>query len=989
MKDWMFIDDRDPFMAKWRRLMMIESGEEDWGVGEEAVEEEKLPPAPTNVKAVPGNGFITISWDPVPGAMYYNLYFRTSKGVVVQASDIARPIAGPEDFRPIIGVTKENGNCIEGPSSPYVHNDLANGTCYHYVVTAVTPEGESPESEEVMTIPSPYLPVMVFGTEGVDDGEFRSPTGIAIDHEGNIYVADTDNHSIQKFDKNGQFLARWGGEPDSEEGSFYYPRGLAVAPEGHVYVSDSGNNRVQKFDPDGNFVHAWGKFGFAWRGAEAGKFDVPWGVATDAQGYLYVSDTSNARIQKFQSDGTPLIKWGRDGSFDGAFFYPRGLAVDFVGNIYVADEGNHRIQKFDARGNFLIKWGKEGSGPGQFKSPWGVACDALGNVYVVDSGNHRVQKFDSNGTYLCSWGNRGLTEGQLNFPSGIAVDKEGYVYVVDSGNNRVVKYAPTEEELARGREQQQKAQEQVEGPMVATLVVKPGDTEAIISWLEVPGAISYNLYFSTSPGLTTQTATKIEGVTSPYTHTGLTNGTEYYYALTCVTEDGVEGPLSQEHAVIPVLIDVAAPQNPHIVLNHGAYMTNSPDVIATISAKDLDTGVAGYFISENPMTPSATLPGWIEVEPEQRFGATIPFTLSPGDGPKTVYVWFKDAGNNISVPASATILLNTSGYVCTGKWGKPGRGASLLHGGEFMSPMYGIAIDRQGCFFVVDNGNNRIQKFDNNGNFILLWGNFGAANGNFNNPTGIACDANGDVYVCDTNNHRIQKFDGRLGHYLMKFGGRGNGEGQFNAPWGIAIDRVRGYIYVVDSANFRIQKFDEDGEFVMQWGSFGNNDGQFYFARGIAVDQADGSVYVVDMGNHRVQKFDTSTNVLPQLLAKWGGGIGAGHASSPQAHEPGQFRSPWGIAVDANGDVFVTDTGNQRIQKFDRDGNFITQWGGFGNGDGQFNFPYGISVDAKGHVFVVDSGNMRVQRFMPAEDAEEYLREEDETLAALPERRES
>ena len=126
----------------------------------------------------------------------------------------------------------------------------------------------------------------------------------------------------------------------------------------------------------------------------------------------------------------------------------------------------------------------------------------------------------------------------------------------------------------------------------------------------------------------------------------------------------------------------------------------------------------------------------------------------------------------------------------------------------------------------------------------------------------------------------------------------------------------------------------------MQWGSFGNNDGQFYFARGIAIDQTDGTVYVVDMGNHRIQKFDTSTNVLPQLLAKWGGGIGAGHASSAQAQEPGQFRSPWGISVDEVGDVYVSDTGNQRIQKFDREGNFITQWGGFGNAEGQFNFPY-------------------------------------------------
>jgi len=169
----------------------------------------------------------------------------------------------------------------------------------------------------------------------------------------------------------------------------------------------------------------------------------------------------------------------------------------------------------------------------------------------------------------------------------------------------------------------------------------------------------------------------------------------------------------------------------------------------------------------------------------------------------------------------------------------------------------------------------------------------------------------------------------------------------------------------------------------MQWGSFGANDGQFYFPRGVAVDSTDGGVYVVDMGNHRIQKFDTSTNVLPQLITKWGGGIGPGHASDPRAQEPGQLRSPWGIVVDGQGDVFVSDTGNQRVQKFDREGNFITQWGGFGNGPGQFNFPYGIAVDARGSVFVVDSANTRVQQFMPADEGGERLKDEAETAAEL------
>jgi len=127
-------------------------------------------------------------------------------------------------------------------------------------------------------------------------------------------------------------------------------------------------------------------------------------------------------------------------------------------------------------------------------------------------------------------------------------------------------------------------------------------------------------------------------------------------------------------------------------------------------------------------------------------------------------------------------------------------------------------------------------------------------------------------------------------------------------------------------------------------------------------------VYVVDMGNHRIQKFDTSTNFLPQLLAKWG----------TKGQEPGQFWNPWGIACDRDGCIFVTDTGNHRIQKFDRDGNFETQWGGFGGASGQFNFPYGIAVDRRGSIFVLDSSNFRVQHFMTSDEGEMDLREQAE-----------
>src|SRR5215471_2841100 len=223
VKAWLF----DEMFRFKRSVLRVDSVQDEWGGGDSIAEAEELPAPPQNVKAKPGNGRITLTWDDVPDAMYYNVYFQTTKGVQIKFSELTRPIAGEEDFKATIGVKKEKATCIEGPSSPFVHDDLANGTCYHYVVTVVTAKGESPESQEVMAIPSPYLLAMCIGHEGVDDAEFSSPTGIALDKDGNMYVADTDNHSIQKFDKTGKFLARWGAEPSAQEGSFYYPRGLA------------------------------------------------------------------------------------------------------------------------------------------------------------------------------------------------------------------------------------------------------------------------------------------------------------------------------------------------------------------------------------------------------------------------------------------------------------------------------------------------------------------------------------------------------------------------------------------------------------------------------------------------------------------------------------------------------------------------------------------------------------------------------------------
>ena len=278
-----------------------------------------------------------------------------------------------------------------------------------------------------------------WGREDSGDGQFWRPYGVAVDGNGNVYVAEYYSERIQKFTSDGAFLAKWGSQ-GSGDGQFGGPQGIAVDGSGNVYVAEYGNHRIQKFTSDGAFLAKWGGPG---SGTGDGQFDRPVGIAVDGSGNVYVADTFNNRIQKFTSGGAFLAKWGREGSGDGQFDHLTGVAVDGNGNVYVADMRNQRIQKFTSDGTFLAKWGSKGTDDGQLSTPRGVAVDGSGNVYVADQLNHRIQKFTSDGAFLAKWGGHGKGDGQFDSPLGVAVDGSGNVYVIDYGNDRIQKFAVT------------------------------------------------------------------------------------------------------------------------------------------------------------------------------------------------------------------------------------------------------------------------------------------------------------------------------------------------------------------------------------------------------------------------------------------------------------------------------------------------------------------------------------------------------------------
>ena len=255
--------------------------------------------------------------------------------------------------------------------------------------------------------------------------------------------------------------------------------------------------------------------------------------------------------------------------------------------------------------------------------------------------------------------------------------------------------------------------------------------------------------------------------------------------------------------------------------------------------------------------------------------------------------------------------------------------------GQFFGLMF-VAVDPDGNVFVTDAG-ARVQKFDNDGAFLLKWGSQGSGNGQFFGSAGVAVDANGNVFVADSFNSRIQKFDG-VGTFLAAWGSPGSGDGQFNRPFATAVD-ANGNVFVSDADNNRIQKFDNDGTFLTAWGSLGNGNGQFNSPGGVAVDTS-GNVLVADSFNNRIQKFDGGGT----FLTSWGS-LGSGN---------GQFNRPLGVAVDASGNIFVTDSLNGRIQKFDGGGTFLTT-------RDRVATPESIATDTAGNLFVTDGSS--VQKF--------------------------
>ncbi len=580
--------------------------------------------------------------------------------------------------------------------------------------------------------PCPYASVQQIGQRA--EGVLRFPEAVAVDAQGNVYVADQLSYVVQEFTASGTFETQWGSYGGGQ-GQFGPIGGLATDDAGNVYVVDSSHDRIEKFSPSGTFITAWGR-----KGTGLGEFEFgssenytqpPGGGIAVSGDHVYVADSGNNRIERFNLEGGEAIAWGTYGSGPGQFSYPRGVAAN-ESEVIVSDDDNHRVEKFSTEGAFEAQAGTEGDGPSQFAFPYGVALDAAGDVYVADDSNDRIVKLSPQLQFAGTWGSFGSKSSQLAFPRALASDPAGDTYVADTANDRIEVFNPDGDYLRtigisaygpglltapRGLAIDPTGQllvSDTDGNRIEQFA--PGSDSYIGQW-SLAGGHAAGFYYPQGIGIDPRGSVYVADV-----------GNERLVRLwgegTYLGEIG--GPAELGGAQLSGAGSVAVSSESDLTYvadtNHNRVLVYGPE--GTLQAK-WGGGEGDGSAGDGPGD----------------FNHPSALALAPGGD-----IYVADTGND------RVVELSPAGSVLQ-VWGSKGTAD-----GRFKAPV-GVAVDGAGNVYVLDSENSRVQEFDASGRFVAKWGVRGDGVGEFSDPAAIAVDCAGDVYVADTNNNRVERFD--------------------------------------------------------------------------------------------------------------------------------------------------------------------------------------------------------------------------------------
>ncbi|HEX9655207.1 MAG TPA: NHL repeat-containing protein [bacterium] len=253
------------------------------------------------------------------------------------------------------------------------------------------------------------------------------PQALAIDPEGHIYVVDSGNHRIVKFDASGNVVRTVGGFGWERE-QFDRPLDITAKTGLDLFVADFNNERIERYDLNLNFISSF----YSDHSIPASlQFGFPGGVDISRHGEIFIVDNENNRILKLNVEGSPDLSFGDFNWGAGQLQQPAKIEVSASDQVFVSDQKSNQIVVFDYYGNFVNRFGDD-----VLRHPRGLTVSPDGNLYVADTGHHRVAVFSSDSQFIFSWGDYGDKIGAFNHPLDVGVHKNR-IYVLDSGNSRV------------------------------------------------------------------------------------------------------------------------------------------------------------------------------------------------------------------------------------------------------------------------------------------------------------------------------------------------------------------------------------------------------------------------------------------------------------------------------------------------------------------------------------------------------------------------
>jgi sugar lactone lactonase YvrE len=586
-----------------------------------------------------------------------------------------------------------------------------------------------------------------------------------------------------------------------------------------------------------------------------------------------------------------------------------------------------------------------GTNNAQFYLPAGAAFDSAGNLYVADSGNNTIRKITGAGLVTTLAGSPGVagsangagTNALFNQPIGVAVDAGGNIYVSDSGNDTIRK------------------------------ITSDGTVSTIAGAVKIAGSADgsgTNALFSQPQGLAVDALTNL--YVADYGNHTIRLITPSLAVTTYAGTPGVFGSLDATGTNALFY----QPQGVAVDANLNVYVTDTAnDTVRMIDPAQVVTTIAGS--AGNPGASNALRTNALFYQPE---GIAV-------DSATNIYVadYFNDTIRKISASGQVTTLAGSPGLA--------GSADGTKTQARFWNPQ-GLAVDASGNIYVADSANGTIREVSPVGAVSTFAGSpsAGSADGSlvaarFNLPMGSVLDTAGNVYVADSVNSTIRKITtggvvSTLAGSAGKFGAKdaSGTNATFNGPRGLAIDGY-GSFYVADTLNDTIRKISTFGDvsiFTGYTGGPGSADGMetnalFNQPQGVAVDQANNLIYVADSGNNTIRRItsDGQVTTLAGLANTFGSVDGTNSAA--------RFNSPRGLAVDANGNIFVADYYNDQIREVTPDGTVTTLAGAAGvwgsadgtNGAARFFQPEGVAVDGSGNVYVADSGNHTIRVLSP------------------------